>query len=100
VASDAKLRTMREALVKSGGLDPEDLAEITTFRGYRRRADGDQSRELRIEILDHGDSSVASGAYRYTVTVTDFDTGEKVGRGNGGATIDEALAVFHSNELD
>ncbi len=91
--SDAKVRAMREALAKSGNLNAEELSEITIFRGYRNGA------ELRIEIHDLGEGSVANGAYRFNAVVTDVGSGAVV-RGNGGATIEEALVIVHWNELD
>lgn len=91
--SDAKVRAMRDALVKWGKLNAEELSEISIFHGYRNGA------ELRIEIHDLGEGSVANGAYRFNAVVTDVGSGSLV-RGNGGASIEEALAIVHWNELD
>src|SRR5690242_4761549 len=84
VPSDAKVRAMRSALVQSGNLKSDELSEITAFRGYRHDA------ELRIEVHDLGDESIAEGAYRYNAVVTDVGTGKLV-HGNGARSIEEAM---------
>ena len=83
-----------------------DLAEVSTYIGYRRGAD-DAEREITIEILDAGPDA---GDNRYVVEVTedrgdgdlDADLGDELEATihAAGASLEAAIAALPWNELD
>lgn len=72
-----------------------EVAEITTYRGYRRLKEGQV--EVEVTIHDHG---VDAGQTRYFVTAHRVDEPKKVAAGNGGSSISTALSVLHWYDLD
>ena len=66
---------------------------IRTFKGYREDASG-QVREVTVEVWQAGPGA----PYRYVVDAT--DEGGRVATGNGGDSIDTAIATTHWEKLD
>ena len=50
-------------------------------------------RPVRIEVT----VQVIPGQYQYEIVLFDVETGERVGRGNGGPTLNDAASVFQWN---
>jgi hypothetical protein len=83
-----------------------ELAEVTTYIGYRRGTD-DTEREITVEILDAGPDA---GENRYVVEVTeehgdgdlDDDLGDEVEQTihAAGASLELAIAALPWDELD
>lgn len=63
---------------------------VETYRVFTRGV------ELEVRILDQYDEP---DEYRYLVEVENMETGERSQHGNGGATREEALDVFHWNSV-
>lgn len=69
-----------------------EVAKISYYKGYRE----DNQEAVNLEIQDYG---VEGGANRYFIVATNED-GTKRAIGNGGKTIEMALALLHWNDLD
>ncbi len=84
------------ALVKQWSSADELHEVVATYYAVRPRPDG-QVHDVRIEVLDGRDT--VPSAYRWSLRVTDLDTGKQT-HGNGGASLKEALAMEHWAEID
>jgi hypothetical protein len=71
-----------------------EVYHITTFKGYRDRADG-ATQAVTIEILDSGEEA---GDSRYACVATSEDG--KTTTGNNAPTIDWAIGCVHWDALD
>jgi hypothetical protein len=89
-------RLNREIIAVTGTVTLEEVAHVTTFKGYRKRKDG-QSEAVTIEVYDHGTRDHLR-EYRYGIKATS-ESG-KCATGNGGPTVDIALQTTHWQELD
>ncbi len=72
----------------------EDVAEVRVFEGSRKNSKG-KSVDVTVKILDMGPSNPR---YRYDCVAVS-ETGVEA-RGNGGASLDEAISIVHWNQLD
>ena len=81
-----------EQLKKVGGL--QEVYHKTSFWGYRRNAKG-EDQKVSVDILDMGQGS---GNRRYHCVVKQDDL--KTAPGNEAESIEEAIAIFHWQNLD
>lgn len=89
--------TIRQRVLEASGAG-ELYSVIAAFKGYREHKTEGQ-KEIVVEVRDLGnDSPDRLRPYRYVVRATDEDG--RVATGNGGATVDEAIATTHWHELD
>lgn len=86
---DSLTSQFKEALTKNAPGVYEITEVVKTFRFFHNHND------YIVQVLDSGDVSDNS---RYYLLV--YLDGKRVGRGNGGRTITEAVQVFHWNALD
>lgn len=84
---------IRDLLISEGNMT--DVAHVITFQGYRDNSNG-ESQTVTVKILDEG--SIGHAGYRYNCEATSAEG--KNATGNGAATIEEAIAIVHWNNLD
>lgn len=80
-------RLDRDAAVELEDVQRVEIFEVVLF-----------GRELTVSVTD---SEVDEGVgYRFRIDAIDKATGEPVGRGNGGRTLDDAISAFHWQSLE
>jgi hypothetical protein len=72
----------------------EEVSEVRYFDGYRKNKKG-QMEDVTVKILDMGPNNPQ---YRYNC-IASTPSGLEA-RGNGGASLDEAILLVHWNKLD
>jgi hypothetical protein len=95
---DSLLKNINSALAMHGYHDKQNL-ELTSdsqedevFRTWVRTVVGADGREMKIIFREH---EGVPPQYKYTISVLDAETEKPIGRGNGGATWQEAIDNYH-----
>lgn len=94
----SEYETKREFTAEFRKLDPGAVVE---FKDAQRVEIFDVTlfgRDLTVTLTDSQVDEQAG--FRFRIDVIDEATGQSVGRGNGGQTLDEAVSAFHWYSLE